>query len=65
MIELANLVLELTGSSSELVHEPLPVDDPARRRPDITRAKETLGWEPTIPLREGLGRTIEHFRTLA
>jgi len=65
MIELANLVLELTGSTSQLVHEPLPVDDPARRRPDITRAKETLGWEPTIPLREGLGRTIEHFRTLA
>jgi len=63
MIELATLVLELTGSSSELVHEPLPVDDPARRRPDITRAKETLGWEPTIDLREGLGRTIEHFRT--
>ena len=62
MMELAQLVIELTGSDSEIVHEPLPVDDPARRCPDITRAKATLGWEPTIDLREGLARTVEYFR---
>jgi dTDP-glucose 4,6-dehydratase len=57
MLELAQLVLEVTGSSSEIVFEPLPVDDPARRRPDLTRAREVLGWEPTVELREGLART--------
>jgi dTDP-glucose 4,6-dehydratase len=57
--ELAELVLEVTGSSSEVVHEPLPVDDPVRRRPDITLARQLLGWEPTVPLREGLERTAE------
>jgi len=63
--ELADIVVELTGSSSEIVHEPLPVDDPAQRRPDITRARELLGWEPTVDLREGLRRTIEHFARIA
>jgi dTDP-glucose 4,6-dehydratase len=57
MLDLAQLVLDVTGSSSEIVFEPLPVDDPARRRPDLTRAREVLGWEPTVELREGLART--------
>jgi dTDP-glucose 4,6-dehydratase len=64
MLELADLVLELTGSSSEVVHEPLPVDDPAQRRPDITKARELLGWQPEVALREGLERTIAHFARL-
>jgi UDP-glucuronate decarboxylase len=62
MIELAEQVIELTGSKSSLVRRPLPVDDPKQRRPDITKAKETLGYEPRIPLREGLKPTIEFFR---
>jgi dTDP-glucose 4,6-dehydratase len=62
--ELAEMVLELTGSKSALVHLPLPTDDPKVRKPDITRARETLGWEPQVPVREGLARTIEYFRTL-
>ncbi len=60
--QLARLVKELTGSPSEIVHRPLPVDDPKVRQPDITVARRTLSWEPAVPLREGLGRTIEHFR---
>ncbi len=59
--ELAELVIELTGSSSTISYEPLPTDDPTRRKPDITLAKNTLGWEPTIELREGLVSTIAHF----
>ena len=62
--ELAELTVQLCGSSSEIVHRPLPVDDPERRRPDITLARDRLGWEPTIPLREGLERTIGWFRTV-
>ena len=61
MIELAENVIELTGSKSKLVFEPLPADDPKQRKPDITLAKEKLGWEPTVPLREGLAKTIEYF----
>ena len=61
--ELAGVVLELTGSTSEIVRRPLPVDDPSQRRPDITMARTVLGWEPQIQLREGLARTIEWFRT--
>ena len=61
--ELAEIVLEVTGSGSEVVHEPLPVDDPRQRRPDIGLARRTLGWEPTVPLREGLARTAEWFRS--
>ena len=61
MLELAQLVLELTGSSSKIVHLPLPSDDPTRRRPDITRAREWLGWQPTVELRDGLARTIPYF----
>ena len=60
--ELAALVIELTGSASALEYLPLPPDDPSQRRPDITAASLRLGWQPTIPLREGLQRTIEHFR---
>jgi dTDP-glucose 4,6-dehydratase len=60
--ELADLVLEVTGSPSEIVEEPLPVDDPTQRQPDLRLARERLGWEPTIPLREGLARTAEWFR---
>lgn len=59
--ELADLVLELTGSRSPIERKPLPEDDPKVRQPDITHAKALLGWEPRVPLREGLGRTIEYF----
>ena len=62
--ELADLVLELTGSSSEIRHLPLPEDDPKVRQPDISRARELLDWEPQVPMREGLARTIEYFRGL-
>lgn len=59
--QLAELVIELTGSKSKIVTEALPPDDPKQRRPDITLAKEKLGWEPKVPLREGLGRAIPYF----
>ncbi len=59
LLELAEAVLELTGSSSEIVYEALPEDDPKQRRPDISLARELLGWEPTVSLREGLKLTIE------
>jgi dTDP-glucose 4,6-dehydratase len=59
VLELAELVIEVTNSTSEIVHEPLPVDDPTQRRPDINRARSELGWEPRIELREGLTRTAE------
>src|SRR5262249_39904288 len=62
--ELAELIVELTGTKPPTVREPLPQDDPKVRQPDITRARTMLGWEPRIPLREGLGRTIEYFRGL-
>jgi dTDP-glucose 4,6-dehydratase len=61
--QLADMVLELTGSNSKVVSKPLPTDDPKVRRPDITRAREKLGWSPQVPLREGLTRTIEWFKT--
>jgi dTDP-glucose 4,6-dehydratase len=57
-LELADIVREVTGSSSEVVHEPLPEDDPTQRKPDITQARDVLGWEPTVDLEEGLRRTI-------
>ena len=59
--ELADIVVELTGSRSKLVHRPLPADDPRQRRPDITLAQSELGWSPTVQLREGLTRTIAYF----
>ena len=62
MLELAELVLELTGSQSQLVYEALPADDPLQRCPDITLARQLLKWEPTVELREGLRHTIEWFQ---
>lgn len=62
--ELAQLVIEITGSKSEIVHEDLPVDDPTQRRPDISMAREHLGWEPSVQLREGLERTAAYFRSV-
>jgi dTDP-glucose 4,6-dehydratase len=59
LLELAQAVIDVTGSGSEIVFEALPTDDPKQRRPDITRARTLLGWEPTVALREGLERTIE------
>ena len=61
MLELAKLVLELTGSRSKIEFLPLPVDDPRQRQPDISVAKDVLGWTPRTPLREGLGKTIAYF----
>ena len=61
VMELAKKVLELTGSSSEIVNKPLPQDDPTRRKPDISLAKEKLSWEPEISFEEGLNRTIKEF----
>ena len=63
MLQLAELTLKLVGGKSKIVHKPLPADDPKQRRPDITLARRVLKWEPTIPLEEGLGRTIAYFRT--
>lgn len=62
ILELASTVIELTDSSSELAFEALPVDDPVQRRPDITLARERLGWEPRVDVRDGLQRTIDYFR---
>ncbi len=62
--ELAELVIEVTGSSSEIVHEPLPVDDPTQRQPDISLARSALGWEPAVQLREGLERTAAYFASI-
>ena len=58
LLELAETVKQVTSSSSEIVFEALPVDDPKQRRPDISLAQELLGWSPEVPLREGLERTI-------
>src|SRR2546425_2550675 len=62
--QLAEVVLRLTGSRSQIVERPLPVDDPKVRQPDIARARATLGWEPEVSLEQGLQHTIEYFRTL-
>ena len=62
ILELAQTVIRVTDSSSELVYEALPVDDPQIRQPDITRAKQVLGWEPEIPLEEGLRRMLGSLR---
>jgi dTDP-glucose 4,6-dehydratase len=61
--QIARTILRLTGSASRVVFRPLPVDDPKVRKPDITRATAILGWSPKVTLEEGLGRTIEYFRT--
>jgi UDP-glucuronate decarboxylase len=62
ILDLAEKIMGLTGNDCSVVHRPLPSDDPVRRRPDIGRARELLGWEPTVSLEEGLKRTIEYFR---
>jgi UDP-glucuronate decarboxylase len=62
MLDLAKKVLTLTGSDAPIENRPLPSDDPVRRRPDISRARDLLGWEPAVPLAEGLERTVEFFR---
>jgi len=62
VFELATLVKQLTGSQSEIIKKPLPVDDPKRRLPDITKAKQLLGWQPKKDLLEGLKETIEWYR---
>ena len=59
LLELAEAVIEVTGSRSEIVFEALPIDDPMVRRPDITRARQTLGWEPPVERRDGLARTLD------
>jgi UDP-glucuronate decarboxylase len=62
MLELAKKVLAMTGSTSPVEYHPLPADDPVRRRPDITLARELLGWEPTVDFHVGISRTVEYFR---
>ena len=64
MIQLAEIILEMTGSRSTLVREPLPMDGPKQRQPDISRARELLGWGPTVALKEGLVQTIAYFEKL-
>ena len=65
VLELAKLIIRLTGSRSTIVHRPLPQDDPLQRCPDITRIRDLLGWEPKVGLEQGLQRTVEYFsRTL-
>jgi len=65
MLELAQNIIDLTGSKSGIIYLPLPADDPTQRQPDISLAKEKLGgWEPKVPLREGLTKTIEYFDQL-
>lgn len=62
VLQFAELILKITGSKSEIIFEPLPKDDPKQRRPDISFAKDKLGWEPKVPVEEGLRMTIEYFR---
>jgi dTDP-glucose 4,6-dehydratase len=61
--EIASVIIEMTGSTSKIVYKPLPEDDPKVRKPDISRARSLLGWEPKVELREGLEKTIEYFRS--
>jgi len=62
--ELAEQIIEITGSASKIVHRPLPTDDPRQRKPDISKAQELLGWRPTVPLRNGLAKTVAYFEQL-
>ena len=64
VLQLAQTIIRLAGSKSEIVHRDLPVDDPKQRRPDIRHARELLGWEPKVPLEDGLGRTLEYFKSV-
>jgi UDP-glucuronate decarboxylase len=62
VMQLCEEIIRMTGSTSEILHKPLPQDDPVQRQPDISRAREKLGWEPKVPLRDGLVKTIEYFK---
>ena len=62
--ELAETIIRITGSKSKIVYKPLPQDDPARRKPDVSLARELLGWTPEISLEDGLRQTIDYFRNL-
>jgi nucleoside-diphosphate-sugar epimerase len=64
MLELARTIIRLAGSKSTIVHRPLPIDDPMRRQPDITRARTMLEWQPEVGLEDGLRRTLEYFRSV-
>jgi UDP-glucuronate decarboxylase len=64
VLELAKLVIEITGSNSEIVYKSLPQDDPTQRRPDISKAKELLAWEPKIRLKEGVEKTMSYFKSV-
>jgi UDP-glucuronate decarboxylase len=64
ILQLAETLIQMTGSASRIIFKPLPQDDPIQRRPDITLAREKLGWEPRIQLSEGLEKTIAYFRTM-
>jgi UDP-glucuronate decarboxylase len=63
MLELAEMVLKLTGSKSKIVFKPLPADDPRQRKPDISLAKQNLSWQPGVNLEDGLKQTISYFRS--
>jgi len=65
ILELAEKILALTGSGSKIIFQPLPSDDPVQRRPDITLARERLGWSSKVPLEEGLAKTIAYFQGLS
>ena len=62
ILECAKTVLDVTGSSSKIVYRPMPTDDPKQRKPDITKARSILGWEPTVNLREGLEMSMDYFK---
>jgi UDP-glucuronate decarboxylase len=64
VLQLAQTIIEMTGSKSKIVHRPLPQDDPRQRRPDISLAQETLGWQPNFSMSEGLRKTIHYFEDL-
>ena len=64
VLDLARIVRDITKSASEIVHKPLPVDDPKVRQPDITRAKALLKWTPQVSVRDGIQKTVEYFRSL-
>ncbi|MNU03187.1 UDP-glucose 4-epimerase [compost metagenome] len=61
--QLAETVVDMVNTGSRVVYQPLPVDDPKQRRPDITKARDILGWEPKVQLREGLAKTIDYFES--
>jgi len=63
ILQFAEAIREITGASDEIVFRPLPQDDPKRRQPDITRAKQLLGWQPEVRLEDGLRNTLDYFRT--